>query len=247
MKKTFIFGLMLALLLGACSTRVIESPPEPAANEPAASETGAVEIANPASQNCIEKGGTLSIEERGDGGQYGICYFEDNRQCEEWALMRGDCPVGGLKVTGYVTPAARYCVISGGSYAIGAGSGADDEQGTCTFKDGSACDVWDFYNGKCSPGQLPAPTAAPPQQLRLGQLVFDFDPRRGKPGPLPDERRWIERHAPDRGGSLQLRRTLVAGWAAHRLYRLRPHQQRHRSDQFRRQRPEHPERNPGIR
>ena len=173
MNKTFIIGLMLALLLGACSTRVIESPPEPAASVPAAYETGAVEIANPASQNCIEKGGTLSIEARGDGSQYGICYFEDNRQCEEWALMRGDCPAGGLKVTGYVTPAAQYCVISGGSYAIGAESGADDEQGTCTFKDGSACDVWDFYNGKCSPGQLPAPTAAPPQELRLGQLVFD--------------------------------------------------------------------------
>jgi putative hemolysin len=32
-------------------------------------------------------------------GQYGVCFFEDNRQCEEWALLRGDCPVGGKKVT----------------------------------------------------------------------------------------------------------------------------------------------------
>ena len=44
---------------------------------------------------------------RRDGGQYGICFFDDNRQCEEWALLRGDCPVGGLKVTGYITPAAN--------------------------------------------------------------------------------------------------------------------------------------------
>ena len=29
--------------------------------------------------------------------------------------MRGDCPVGGVKVTGYVTPAARYCAITGGN------------------------------------------------------------------------------------------------------------------------------------
>lgn len=108
------------------------------------------QIANPASQNCIQKGGTLSIETRGDGGQYGVCMFEDNRQCEEWAMFRGECPVGGIKVTGYVTPAARYCAITGGTYAVTGNSNTDNEQGTCTFKNGKACDVWDYYNGKCS-------------------------------------------------------------------------------------------------
>ena len=61
----------------------------------------------------------------------------------------GDCPVGGLKVTGYITPAAQYCVITGGTYAITGNSGQDDEQGTCTFKNGAQCDVWDYYDGKC--------------------------------------------------------------------------------------------------
>ena len=74
-------------------------------------------MANPASASCVQQGGTLAIEERGDGG-HGVCYFEDNRQCEEWALMRGECPSGGVKVTGYVTPAAHYCAITGGTYAI---------------------------------------------------------------------------------------------------------------------------------
>ena len=106
-------------------------------------------MANPASVNCAKQGGTLSIVERGDGGQYGICTFEDNRQCEEWALLRGDCPVGGVKVTGYVTPAATYCAITGGTYAATGNSGQADEQGTCTFKDGAQCDAWDYYNGKC--------------------------------------------------------------------------------------------------
>jgi len=32
--------------------------------------------------------------------------------------MRGDCRAGGVRVTGYVTPAARYCVITGGAYKI---------------------------------------------------------------------------------------------------------------------------------
>jgi putative hemolysin len=30
-------------------------------------------------KNCIEKGGTLEILKRGDGGEYGVCFFEDNR------------------------------------------------------------------------------------------------------------------------------------------------------------------------
>ncbi len=114
------------------------------------------QIANPASVNCAEQGGTLSIEERGDGGQFGVCTFEDNRQCEEWALLRGECPVGGVKVTGYVTPAGRYCAITGGAYAITGNSGADDEQGTCTLPDGGQCDAWDYYNGLCD-----ASSAAP--------------------------------------------------------------------------------------
>jgi putative hemolysin len=111
---------------------------------------GSAGMANPASVNCTKQGGTLSMETRGDEGQYGVCYFEDNRQCEEWALLRGDCPVGGVKVTGYVTPAGRYCAITGGAYKATGTSSAGTEQGTCTFKNGKTCDAWDYYNGKCS-------------------------------------------------------------------------------------------------
>ena len=64
--------------------------------------------ANPASENCIKQGGTLSIQTRGDDGQYGVCMFEDNKQCEEWAMLHGDCPVGGIKVTGYVDDLRPY-------------------------------------------------------------------------------------------------------------------------------------------
>ncbi len=73
------------------------------AREAAASSAS---MANPASVNCEKVGGSLKIEERPDGGQYGVCMFADNMQCEEWALMRGECPAGGVKVTGYTTPAA---------------------------------------------------------------------------------------------------------------------------------------------
>ncbi len=101
-------------------------------------------IANPASTNCKEKGGTLQIKTRGDGGEYGLCYFEDNYACEEWALFRGECPVGGRRTTGYDTEAQRYCAWLGGqTYA--------QDNAVCTFKDGSTCSDEALYNGTCSP------------------------------------------------------------------------------------------------
>lgn len=111
----------------------------------------AASLANPASVNCVDQGGTLAIEQRGELGDFGVCYFEDNRQCEEWALLRGDCPVGGLKVTGYITEAARFCAITGGEYAVTDSSNTDTEQGTCAFKNGKTCDVWAYYYGSCGP------------------------------------------------------------------------------------------------
>jgi putative hemolysin len=157
---------LIGLLVGMLAACASPAKPQPDVAQPTATQLESTQpaIANPASQNCVDQSGTLSIEERGDGGQFGVCYFEDNRQCEEWALMRGDCPAGGLKVTGYITPEARYCAITGGTYAITGNSGASDEQGTCTFKDGSQCDAWDFYNGSCAPG-VAAPDAATIQPL----------------------------------------------------------------------------------
>lgn len=141
---TIVIVFTVAAALTACVP--ITSPtPVPAAQPTAA------QLANPASQNCVDQGGTLSIQQRGDGGEYGICMFEDNLQCEEWAMLRGDCPVGGIKVTGYVTPAAQYCPITGGEYAVTGNSNTEDEQGTCTFKNGKVCDAGDYYNGQCSP------------------------------------------------------------------------------------------------
>jgi len=35
-------------------------------------------LSNPASQNCVAKGGDLQIAKRGDEGEYGICLFTDS-------------------------------------------------------------------------------------------------------------------------------------------------------------------------
>jgi putative hemolysin len=98
------------------------------------------QLANPASQRCVQEGGTLQIEQRPDGGQYGVCVFADNRQCEEWAMFRVECPAGGLRVTGYLTPETRYCAITGGRVS--------DKD--CILPGGKTCEVAAYFAGSCT-------------------------------------------------------------------------------------------------
>ena len=110
-------------------------------------------LPNPASQNCVKLGGESRIEALGSGAQYGVCIFEDNRQCEEWALFRGQCPSGGLKITGYVTPGARYCAITGGDYRVtSAGDSSHPEKGECRLPDGRSCVAAALFAGDCPKG-----------------------------------------------------------------------------------------------
>lgn len=103
------------------------------------------------SKYCISNGGTVQEKQRGDGKEYKICLFNNNRQCEVESLLKGDCPINGLKVTGYITDAATYCVVTGGVYKI-TGMENNVENGDCTFFNGNVCNVWDLYNGKCEKG-----------------------------------------------------------------------------------------------
>jgi putative hemolysin len=51
-------------------------------------------LANPASTNCVDRGGELTIKKDGTGGEYGMCVFGNGDECEEWALFRGECQPG---------------------------------------------------------------------------------------------------------------------------------------------------------
>ena len=121
----------------------------------------AANLANPASRNCVEKGGTPTIEKSGKGGEFGVCTFPGNLQCEEWAMLRGDCRSGGIKVTGFATPAARYCAITGGNYRVTSNSNAADEQGTCTSKGQPPCPASAYFDQTCPP-----PTAVTAKTIR---------------------------------------------------------------------------------
>lgn len=112
------------------------------------------QLANPASVNCLKLGGNLVIQKRVDGGEYGVCFFEDNRQCEEWALLRGDCPVGGLKITGYENNAEIYCVITGGKI-----EGLNTDTPMCKIIDGTLCTAQANFIGQCPDSNDPTSNA----------------------------------------------------------------------------------------
>jgi putative hemolysin len=108
-----------------------------------------VKLANPASENCIARGGRHSVAKLPAGDEYGVCLFEDNRQCEEWAMLRGHCRVGGRRITGYAAQAARYCAITGNDYAVTHDSPGVEERGTCTLRNGHVCEANAYYRGEC--------------------------------------------------------------------------------------------------
>lgn len=139
------FTLFLGAALGGCST--VKTP-----------VSSKIQIANPASEYCISHGGTLVIQKHPDGGEYGMCLFPGNMQCEEWAMFQNECPLGGIDMTGYASEAARFCAATGGSYLPPAGKG-DDEQGICSFQNGISCEAGEYFAGRCSKetGKIPPP------------------------------------------------------------------------------------------
>ena len=149
MNKFRILSCIIGIsLFGAgCATSKPIIQPQPIPVRPAAATPLPVPqagLANPASVNCTSVGGNLVIQ-TDPNGQYGLCYFEDNRACEEWALFRGDCPVGGVKTTGFDTDAQKYCAWVGGkTLAV--------PNAVCTFPDGSTCPDDAFFNGTCQRG-----------------------------------------------------------------------------------------------
>ena len=110
MKAFNFFSIVILsslLALGGCTPEGLSSNSEPLKMKP-------LHLANPASSYCLKKGGKIFFEQDKNGNKHGICGFEDNRQCEEWALFRDSCPVGGIKVTGYSSWEEKFCAIRGG-------------------------------------------------------------------------------------------------------------------------------------
>lgn len=156
MKKTpLIIILILSVLLTGYlffSIKKLKSDPEMKISAEADKKTE-TKIANPASENCLKNGGRLEIR-KNKKGEYGVCLFDDNRQCEEWALLRGNCPVGGSKITGYENEAEVYCAITGGKV-----ENLDTKTPMCRRIDGTLCTAQANFDGDCPNPNDPNPSA----------------------------------------------------------------------------------------
>ncbi|MEN9804087.1 MAG: hypothetical protein RIS41_934 [Actinomycetota bacterium] len=90
--RRFVITCSLTALLfgGACGGD--DSPSESTAttNLPSSDPVG---IANPASEFCVEQGGTVEIVEE-EGGQVGYCNLPDGSRIEEWEYFRANSPAG---------------------------------------------------------------------------------------------------------------------------------------------------------
>ncbi len=71
-------------------------------------------IANPASEYCINQGYDWSIVKDTAGNEYGICKFPDGSECEEWAYYNSKCKPGDLKVA--VPTTESECLSVGGKW-----------------------------------------------------------------------------------------------------------------------------------
>jgi putative hemolysin len=132
--------IVVALFISACGalSDATNTPAEPVSD-----------MANPASEYCLDQGGTLEIRDETEG-QVGTCIFPDGSECEEWAFFRGECAPGVQEDTGMLNPASKYCADQGGELEIR--DEAEGQVGTCIFPDGSECEEWAFFRGECEPG-----------------------------------------------------------------------------------------------
>jgi putative hemolysin len=85
MRRILLLIIICAALTG-CT--VLQTQVE--TNVPA-TETPLVNMPNPASVFCAQKGNKLEILTGTDGSQSGICIFPDGTTCDEWAYFRGEC------------------------------------------------------------------------------------------------------------------------------------------------------------
>lgn len=77
-----------AVLLTAATVALASCGDDPADNDsPDGGTDNTAQIANPASQYCLDQGGTIDIVDEA-GGQVGYCTLPDGTRVEEWEYFR---------------------------------------------------------------------------------------------------------------------------------------------------------------
>jgi len=175
MSRTSIFiivaCIVAVLLVAGCTQQPAQNPAQTTAvasqaSPEATTVPATAGMANPASVNCGNVGGTTEIKSNPDGSQYGMCTFPNGTTCEEWALFNDHVckPYVPAATTptaiGMANPASVNCGNIGGTTEIV--SNPDGSQyGMCTFPNGTTCEEWALYrNEGCKPNVYVAPTNA---------------------------------------------------------------------------------------
>lgn len=159
MQKRIVALIMLSFILAAAVGFVIAwslrsnqdvnkadispRPPLPQPDKPKEnnSNTNSGQMANPASQYCVDQGGRVDIRTMPDGGQTGYCIFSDGSACDEWAFFRKQCGESSRSDTEsvYIDSGKVYYIDNKGVKTIVAEnyrnpSIEDEEAGTVAYK-----------------------------------------------------------------------------------------------------------------
>ena len=126
MKRIFTFTIiLLALIACTVAVRAIIGyfSVTQATSDSTATDIPQVNMPNPASVYCKQKGNKLEIQTAADGSQNGICVFPDGSTCDEWAYFRGEC---GPAAQNSPTPAMT---VEATTEASGGGPGGSTDSG----------------------------------------------------------------------------------------------------------------------
>jgi putative hemolysin len=87
-KRTLILGFTMAIAsLAACGGDDAPTTTDAPVTTDASAAPGGAQIGNPASQYCIDQGGTLEMVDE-TAGQVGYCNLPDGTRIEEWEYFR---------------------------------------------------------------------------------------------------------------------------------------------------------------
>ena len=87
-KRTLILGFTMAVAsLAACGGDDAPTTTDAPASTDAPAAPGGAQIGNPASQYCVDQGGTLELVDE-TAGQVGYCNLPDGTRIEEWEYFR---------------------------------------------------------------------------------------------------------------------------------------------------------------
>ncbi|KAL7549244.1 hypothetical protein ACHAWF_012532 [Thalassiosira exigua] len=114
------------------------------------------EVTPASSTYCTLRGGMETTQYEPDGGQYGICIFDDGTACDTWKFVRRECKKGDLPIF------SEFCTQNRGQeiqenvdwgHVLGAEPAT---YSSCAFVNGTSCDEHAYFDEGCQPASSSA-------------------------------------------------------------------------------------------